>query len=291
MLAYLRSSPSWNSNFLSEHEADLNLFPPPHGADAGDPRLPSSWSNLPEIWDNSSSESTHADLIQRVVAHSSAVVLKGTAISSRVRQWSVESFAERCSTGTLPEVKVMRMNGTFMHYDERNQAMISQGFASAQAGALKRHYALSAHEGAADVWSRLLQRQRRRRQARRKGSESVNLAEDAADDIAEDWQDVQRRIAVTVALELLCGGALVADLEATPSWWQRHFVHMEQTAHPESPSMRTLWIAQPGVTTSWHFDTHVNFFVHLSGRKRVLVLPPAAYASLYLYPSLHPLCT
>jgi hypothetical protein len=37
-----------------------------------------------------------------------------------------------------------------------------------------------------------------------------------------------------------------------------------------------LWLAGAGVTAQLHYDTSHNFFVPVSGRKRVLLLPPAA---------------
>jgi len=73
-----------------------------------------------------------------------------------------------------------------------------------------------------------------------------------------------------------------------PERWLESFAHPEQRELPRASTSKNLWMGVPGVTTSWHYDEYANFFLHLEGSKRVLILPPSAYYSLHFFPALHP---
>ena len=47
---------------------------------------------------------------------------------------------------------------------------------------------------------------------------------------------------------------------------------------------RLLWVGSPSVATPLHYDQSDNIYVQLSGRKRFLLLPPAAARFVYLRP-------
>ena len=49
-----------------------------------------------------------------------------------------------------------------------------------------------------------------------------------------------------------------------------------------------LWLGQPGVSVTLHYDTNDNTYVQLHGAKRFLLLPPAAARYVYLHPVHHP---
>ena len=50
-----------------------------------------------------------------------------------------------------------------------------------------------------------------------------------------------------------------------------------------------LWITSPGVVAALHFDSSANYLHQLVGTKRVLLINPRQWRSLYLYSALHPL--
>ena len=49
-----------------------------------------------------------------------------------------------------------------------------------------------------------------------------------------------------------------------------------------------LWMAMPGMTTPLHYDGSHNAYVQVRGTKRFVLLPPAAWRTLGLYPRVHP---
>lgn len=49
-----------------------------------------------------------------------------------------------------------------------------------------------------------------------------------------------------------------------------------------------VWISPKDSITPLHYDISQNFFVQISGEKRVLIFPPDAWEILYPYPVLHP---
>jgi hypothetical protein len=49
-----------------------------------------------------------------------------------------------------------------------------------------------------------------------------------------------------------------------------------------------LWLGQPGVSVTLHYDTNDNTYIQLHGSKRFLLLPPAAARYVYLHPVHHP---
>jgi hypothetical protein len=49
-----------------------------------------------------------------------------------------------------------------------------------------------------------------------------------------------------------------------------------------------LWLGQPGVSVTLHYDTNDNTYIQLHGAKRFLLLPPAAARYVYLHPVHHP---
>eukprot|EP00041_Stephanoeca_diplocostata_P028362 m.802410 g.802410 ORF g.802410 m.802410 type:complete len:208 (-) comp23361_c1_seq70:1290-1913(-) len=48
-----------------------------------------------------------------------------------------------------------------------------------------------------------------------------------------------------------------------------------------------VWLSPAGTATPTHYDISHNFFVQIAGQKRVLLFPPQAWQSLYLWPVLH----
>lgn len=60
------------------------------------------------------------------------------------------------------------------------------------------------------------------------------------------------------------------------------------TAKDKPAPSANLWVAGPGVTTAAHYDSFHNMLVQLSGKKKVVLLPPSAAAALGTYPRPHP---
>lgn len=55
------------------------------------------------------------------------------------------------------------------------------------------------------------------------------------------------------------------------------------------PGQVNFWLGMANVTAYTHYDTSHNFHMVVNGRKRFILLPPAAYSRLKLHPCLHPL--
>lgn len=49
-----------------------------------------------------------------------------------------------------------------------------------------------------------------------------------------------------------------------------------------------LWLGQPGVSVTLHYDTNDNTYIQLHGSKRIILLPPSAARHVYLHPVHHP---
>jgi hypothetical protein len=49
-----------------------------------------------------------------------------------------------------------------------------------------------------------------------------------------------------------------------------------------------LWLGQPGVSVTLHYDTEDNTYLQLHGRKRFVLVPPNASGAVYLHPVHHP---
>ena len=68
--------------------------------------------------------------------------------------------------------------------------------------------------------------------------------------------------------------------------WLRHVAEMSGC---EGLSEVNLWAGRSGGCTPLHYDTTNNFLCQVSGRKRLLLLPPSAFAHVYPYPATHPM--
>ena len=259
-----------------------------------DARHPHNWHALKEISDTTRDAASHLEFIRKqVIGKGVAVVIRGGALDlldgdSPVNRWSIAHFKERCAptkrsattrqrTRTrksqqplhvIREVKVLEPNGSFLYYDANIKPMVEQGFAAASPGLRSRFYSLI-NASAGPFWRAL-----ETTQAADVAAVSGRMADEASADV---------KLALTASVYELCNGVLNDDLLHDARWG--HFVHPRHSGRPS----RNLWLSMPGVTTSWHYDTYDNFFVHLRGEKRVLVLPPSAFYALHFYPSLHPL--
>jgi hypothetical protein len=68
--------------------------------------------------------------------------------------------------------------------------------------------------------------------------------------------------------------------------WLRHVAEMSGC---EGLSEVNLWAGRSGGCTPLHYDTTNNFLCQVCGRKRLLLLPPSAFAHVYPYPATHPM--
>lgn len=64
---------------------------------------------------------------------------------------------------------------------------------------------------------------------------------------------------------------------------------MRRAARLGAWSLSTLWVSPPAACSRCHFDMHDNILLQLTGRKRLLLLPPSEAPRLYLHPLSHPL--
>ena len=79
------------------------------------------------------------------------------------------------------------------------------------------------------------------------------------------------------------------SLSAKADWWPSLVVYDNLGVDEVDDGVHVpmLWMSHPEVCAQPHYDRSHNLFVQLSGRKRVLLFPPAYGRFMYPYPSLH----